>query len=465
MKRSFWIALVFSGAGWAASAQDAANLPPAEDPPALADPADSAADPNPPGAVDGTPDVGSEDATPPGFNPNDFVPGDDPSPLDIPTPGVDDPADDADAVRPGEGLEGAQPAEPGLPGSPPVDDAIGRDPLDPAPDTPDPATLPDTILDTAPVPDNDAPPADAATVPGTDVPNADGLGAPLIDEGTVPVRPEDAPPVDVDPRLPIERQPLPPDADFSEPLPADPDAFPAAPRRPVIDPAYAPPAPPRPQPQIEVGEVVRNPIRVYETRLLVLMGHWPAVKDATDVLARRFPTDARVPYLRFFHLSRTGDRDAALDALQKAVAMERLYPVTDYNRFMEPLQGPDRYYLERVRRAAAELAAADGLVEPDPDDVLPEDLRNAPPTEVDADEPPLPAAPSGAERRGAAGPPEIIDEPQAPSRLAPRELAPTPDDAPPADAAPAPGADAATDPDAPPGFDVEPEPIGDEPNA
>lgn len=486
MKRSFCVALLFSGVALAAYAQDAPNRPRAEELPATADPAAAdaaAADPTTPGAIDGTPDVGSEDVTPPAVDPTAADPAVDPLNPAAPEarPAIENPADDTDAVRPGEALEGTQPAEPGLPGSPPVvpDDAPptrrNRDL-----DAPPAENLPDTILDTTPVPNNDAPPADAATSPGTEARNADGLGAPLVNEGTVPanpaddvppptneaVPPNDALPSGVDRRLPIERQPLPPDAEFSEPLPADPDAFPPpSRRRPVIDPAYAPPAPPRPQPQIEIGEVVRNPVRVYETRLLVLMNHWPATEEALDVLARRFPTDARVPYLRFFYLSRTAQHDAALDALQKAVAMERLYPMTDYNRFMEPLQGPDRYYLERVRRASAELAAADGLVEPDPDDVLPENLRSAPPADRNTVEPPLPAARSETGRRDL-GPPEIIDETAPPSRRLPREPSPAvdPNDVPPTDAAPAPGADTAPPPDTG-GFDVEPQPGARNPGA
>jgi hypothetical protein len=101
------------------------------------------------------------------------------------------------------------------------------------------------------------------------------------------------------------------------------------------------------------------------------MGHVPAATKAIDTLGKRFPTDPRVQYLKFYLLSRSGDKEKALGALHKAVALEQLYPLTDYNRFMEPLQGPDRLYAERVRRATAELAAVDGLIKPEAEDYLP----------------------------------------------------------------------------------------------
>jgi len=393
MKRSLWVALLIGGAGWNASGQDAAESPPAGTGFGTETPA---ADVGQPGLDAAEPDLNAVEPA-----------------VDLSAPVVPDavapgqePAGDTDAVRPGEPLEGAEPLEPGLPGSPPESRPIDPD----APPTPNADPLPDTILDATLVPENDLPPSEAANLPGADAQNADGLGAPLVEDGTLPEARDDVPaPGVIDPRLPIERQPL-LDDPAVEPLPTEPDVFPPARRQPpVIDPAYSAPAPPRPRPQIEIDEVVRNPIRIYETRLLVLMGHNVACEQPLEILARRFPTDARVPYLRFFHLSRTGQHDAALDALRQAVEMERLYPVTDYNRFMEPLQGPDRYYLERVRRASAELAAADSLVEPVPEDVLPEDLRGEP-ADVDADEPPLPAEPRPA-TNPPAGPPEILDEP------------------------------------------------------
>jgi hypothetical protein len=207
-----------------------------------------------------------------------------------------------------------------------------------------------------------------------------------------------------------------------------------------MDPANAPPAPPRSQPQIPIGEVVANPVRVYEARLLVLMGHWPAATDAVETLSHRFPTDARVPYLRFFLQSRSGQRDAALDSLRQAISMERLYPIIDYNRFMEPLQGPDRFYAERVRRAAAELASVDGLVEPTPDEVAPAPTGTAPARPAPAPSRPAPPAETAPE---ASAPPTASDNAPPPENAEPAQPGP---DAPippaePEPAAPAPGAD------------------------
>lgn len=224
-------------------------------------------------------------------------------------------------------------------------------------------------------------PADpgAAAAPGSTLPRdlpGDEAGPPIIVDPVDPARePIEDQPLPEDRLLPQDPAPL-QDPALSEPLPFEEGLPPAAPprqRQPSeFDPAYGAPAPPRrDQPQVEIGDVVRNPIRIYDARLLVLMGHMDAATTALDTLGGRFPTDPRVPYLRFFMFSRTGQHDAALDALQQAVSLERLYPMTDYNRFMEPLQGPGRFYLERVRRATAELSSVDALVEPDPDELFP----------------------------------------------------------------------------------------------
>jgi len=291
-----------------------------------------------------------------------------------------------------------------------------------AQDTPDTAPVPeenalppaaDAPLGEPPLEPDVAPPAeplvDDPTLPGDNLIDPDEPTAPAV-EPALPAAPGERaveePPVTPPPARPnAGREPLPdtgiqpldvtPESPLDDPLrepienerldPAINPGQPVAPSRvpsnvqplppPNIDPAYSAPAPPRVQPQVEIKEVVRDPIRIYDARLLVLMGHVPAATKALNTLAHRFPTDSRVQYLRFYLLSRSGKKDNALGALQKAVALERLYPMTDYNRFMEPLQGPDRFYAERVRRAAAELASVDGLIEPDAEDYLPKNAE------------------------------------------------------------------------------------------
>ena len=406
MRRSLWVALLFGGVGLTALAQDTPDTAPVPE-----ETAPPATDAGTPGAVDGIPDVGSEDATAPGIEP----------------PAADEPAvDDAPPPVNRGPLPGRTLPDAGRPGTALPADPEVRQPDVPETDVPDievrgaagGVRRQETFEDAEPLPRNDVFPRDDRLPPGADVRDADGQGAPLIDEGLAP---QDDPL-----REPIERQPL-PDTGVTQPLPPDPDGVgPIPPRRrprPIldVDPAYGTPAPPRVQPEIEIGEVVRNPVRIYEARLLVLMGHTPAATDAINILARRFPTDARVPYLRFFLLSRTGQREAALESLRQAVALERLYPMTDYNRFMEPLQGPDRFYAERVRRAAAELAAVDGLVEPDPDELLPEETNgpapaDAPPPETEPAPQPVPEDLPPQDT-----PPQEFDEPAPPAEPLPPE--------------------------------------------
>jgi hypothetical protein len=290
--------------------------------------------------------------------------------------------------------EPAQPLEPGVvdpaaPGVvPPGEPPAGRPPVA-QPPVREPGR-PETVLPDRGRP-GALPPADPAVEPGVVEPGVVDPLAPEVD----PQSPEVDPLADPLAR-PIERQPLPPEA---QPLPPQPGVVvPPAPGRRVlrqpIDPAYGAPAPPVVQPAIPIDDVVRNPIRVYEARLLVLMGHWPAAEEAVQTLSQRFPTDARVPYLRYFLLSRTGQPEAALDALRHGAALERLYPITDYNRFMEPIQGADRFYLERVRRAAAELAALDGLAAPEAEELLPYELQDRVPADERRTPPqPVPADP------------------------------------------------------------------------
>ncbi|MBA3314119.1 MAG: hypothetical protein H0T47_12645 [Planctomycetaceae bacterium] len=341
MKRTMSIALLLAGAGLTAIAQDTPDTAPVPEENALPLAADAPLGENelgPDAAPPAEPLV--DDPTLPGPNPIDPV-----DPLAEPTDPLDQPPVD------------------------PLDEPIdpGVDPIDPLVEEPaDPA---------APVRSDRLLPQDeplAPVRPGT-------AREPLPEPDVEPLDINPADPLDDPLREPIERDPLgrdrlAPTVNPGRPLPPDrtpPTARPLPPRN--VDPAYGAPTPPRVQPQIEIKNVVRDPIRIYDARLLVLMGHQPAATKALKTLDHRFPTDARVQYLRFFLLSRTGQKDKALGALQQAVALERLYPMTDYNRFMEPLQGPDRFYAERVRRAAAELAALDGLVEPDPEDYLPKE--------------------------------------------------------------------------------------------
>ncbi|HEX6985947.1 MAG TPA: hypothetical protein VF170_11250, partial [Planctomycetaceae bacterium] len=65
MRRSLWVALLFGGVGLTALAQDTPDTAPVPEENALP----PASDAGTPGAVDGIPDVGSEDATPPGVEP------------------------------------------------------------------------------------------------------------------------------------------------------------------------------------------------------------------------------------------------------------------------------------------------------------------------------------------------------------------------------------------------------------
>lgn len=315
MKRTLWIALLLGGVGLTALAQDTPDTAP----------------------------VPEENALPPAADPRTGEElGPDPAPPAAPL--VDDPS---------------------LPGSNPIDSDAPVDPLAPESDLLDdpnvPLTDPDDPLSQ---PIDPIPPARPGTA-------RERLVDPRDSTPTDPLDTEPETTLDDPLRRPIESEPLAPSVN---PLPSrrevPPPASQATPRN--FDPAYGAPEPRRVQPQVELADVVRDPIRIYDARLLVLMGHHSAATKAIETLGNRFPTDARVQYLRFFQLSRSGDKDQALDALQQAIALERLYPMGDYNRFMEPLQGPDRFYAERVRRAAAELSRVDGLVEPDPDDYLPD---------------------------------------------------------------------------------------------
>ena len=313
MRRSLWAALMCGGVGLSALAQDTPDTAPV--PEQLAPP--GAADPGT-GAVDPVPDVGAEDPTLPIDPPvaDDAALPEQPADPATDAPGVEEPA-------PAGPLPGNTLPDAGRPGTALPADPEVRDPI-----TPDPNAVRDRDADalpeaefgarrrqqgrlevdqfetdplpreTDPLLEDDLPPR--RVPPGADVRETDGQGAPLIEQQLTP---EDDPLRD-----PIERQPL-PQPGVGQPLPADPDGagpIPGGRRGVLVDPAYGAPAPPRVQPEVEIGEVVRNPVRVYEARLLVLMGHKPAATEAIDTLARRFPTDARVPYLRYFLLSRKG---------------------------------------------------------------------------------------------------------------------------------------------------------------
>ena len=287
---------------------------------------------------------------------------------------LDEPELGADLAPPAEPLVD----DPTLPGDNPIDP---NNPAEPAidPSTPEaPAADPGTTAQPPALSQPSTPGEPEVRQPPLSTPDVqpNARRQPLPDRSVQPLDVTPESPLDDPLREPIENEQLNPAINPGQPLP--PDGIPPAsesvtPR--TFDPAYSAPAPPRVQPQIQIKEVVRDPIRIHDARLLVLMGHVPAATKALETLAHRFPTDPRVHYLRFYLLSRSGDKDKALGALQKAVALESLYPMTDYNRFMEPLQGPDRFYAERVRRAAAELASVDGLVQPNADDYLPKSSK------------------------------------------------------------------------------------------
>jgi hypothetical protein len=332
MKRTMWLALLFASAGLAAVAQNTPDTAPV--------PEENAADP------------GTAAPLPEGELGADVAP---PA-----APLVDDPT-----------LPGPNPVDPVDPDAPAVEPLNPAAPVAPAAERAVPAA------EDPAAPDNSTPLPPAAE-PATTPAEPGAAREPLPEPPTAPLDLNPANPADDPLREPIEREPLAPSVIPGEPIPPNgtpPAAGSLSPRTP--DPAYDAPAPPQVQPQIEIRDVVRDPVRIYDARMLVLMGHQPGATKALKTLEHRFPTDARVQYLKFFLLSRVGDKDKALGALQKAVALERLYPMTDYNRFMEPLQGADRFYAERVRRAASELASVDGLVAPDPADYLPKEKNES----------------------------------------------------------------------------------------
>ena len=320
-------------------------------------------------------------------------------------------------------IEPVEPVEPSAadlpPGTPtvdPSDPAIGNEVpvVDPAVD---PSA--DSAVPTAPAPRPPggvrprgtsvapiAPPTDPRrpvrpTQAGDDLDAADGLGAPLVPEADSPLDPErpivnplgpDAMPEDpLDPRVPVD--PIDPrDPRLPSAVPGvAPGAVSPAPG--AVDPGYARPVRPRREvrdetPRISLDAVVRNPVRIYDARLMAMTGDWTGATDATDVLLRRFPTDPRVPYLRYFVFARSGQHDLALNALRSAITLEETTPVRDYGRFLEPFQGADRFYLERVRRAAGELDTLGSLtIEPA------DDLAN-PARPVPGTAPPLPESPA-----------------------------------------------------------------------
>lgn len=277
-------------------------------------------------------------------------------------------------------------------------------------------------------------------------------------DGDAPVPAPETAPEDDPLREPIERQPIPDPVEPPAPPPGEEGAVPPPgvpqPGQPLPpppdqrDPGYGVPMPQGANAVIPIDEIVRNPVRVYEARLLVLMGHAPAAAKAVETLGQRFPTDARVAYLRYFLLMRTGQQEAALESLRQAVALETVYPIGDYNRFMEPIQGPDRFYVERVRRAAAEVAAIDRLAEPEDAELLPP-----------AGPIPLPAGPMPGVLPGRPMP-LVPGAPAVRPGVAPadgtEQAAPGTDDAAEPDSAPAPEADAAPAEDLAPAEDAEP---------
>lgn len=169
--------------------------------------------------------------------------------------------------------------------------------------------------------------------------------------------------------LPLPGDPVPPAGPGALPPgpPADSFSAPPPPAREYEEPRYST----RPQrPTIELSTVIEEPVSIHEARGLVLSGNMCASLAALDTLASRYPADARVAYLRYFLLARTGQREVALASLERAVAIEYLYPVNDYARFMEPIQGADRYYAERVRRTVRDLDTRGVLIPPVESEVI-----------------------------------------------------------------------------------------------
>ena len=263
---------------------------------------------------------------------------------DLPT----DPAPRPPVVTGGFGNPGAMPAD--------APDLGSSDlfPLDPA----DPASPPGVPAEAMPLDDPAAPATELDNLPDEPQQQLDGF-APQPSAGDAPDPADRMLGPGAEPRPPAPANPGYPDSGFGPPQPQPNRTTPGSSR-----PEPAPPAgnlPMMAAPRVNVGEIVRNPVRIHEARTLVLMGHWPKATQALDTLAVRYPADPRVEYLRYFLLARSGNRDAALDSLQNAIGLERDNPAYDYDSFLEPLQGPDRYYVERVRRAVAEADAADIL--------------------------------------------------------------------------------------------------------
>ncbi len=359
----FTAGVVTAGLGAAAFAQDSPGLGFGTAPP-LVDPVDPALDPAAPAIDPSAPLI-----DPPA------------SALPSGTPAID-PA----APARGNQVPGVDPAEdPSVDSAVPVPPARMRPGRLPPSRPPATGTIPPEVIPASPATAGRA--ARPAT-PGTDLDDANGQGAPLVgDEEAVPGaagRPAvtglgagampDEGLFPGDGLLP-GRGPLP-----DRGLPADDGAFPGGPlpagsgrpAAPAVDPGYGPPVRTRRAnrsdvPQVSLDEVVRNPVRVYDARLKALTGDWPGAIQATDTLLERFPNDPRVPYLRYFAFARSGQHDMALDALRNAITLEETQPVGDYGRFLEPFQGPDRFYLERVRRAAGELDSLGSLTIESPD--------------------------------------------------------------------------------------------------
>ena len=232
--------------------------------------------------------------------------------------------------------------------------------------------------------------------------------------------------------LPLPGDPVPPARPEALPPAAPADSFsaPPPPATEYEEPRYST----RPQrPTIELSTVIEEPVSIHEARGLVLSGNMCASLAALDTLANRYPADARVAYLRYFLLARTGQREVALASLERAVAIEYLYPVNDYARFMEPIQGADRYYAERVRRTVRDLDTRGVLIAPVESEVI-----VVPP--VPEQTPPNPPAPGAAAPVPGAAPAPGAVPPGQPGTLVPEDAVPeTMEDAPEAsEEAPAP---------------------------
>lgn len=192
-------------------------------------------------------------------------------------------------------------------------------------------------------PANSGPPPANPFAPSNALPNQPPSPGDEVAPSADPPAPEfsaDPVPPDV-PAAGLSNEPIPPRRQPRQ-------TAPASPQRPVRGSASD-------HSGVSLSAVVHKPVAIYDARELVLSGNVPAAKAVLDTLIKRYPTDARVPYLRYILQYYTGQPKEALTSLEHAIALEYYRPVRDYQRFMEPIQGSARIYAERVRQSVARL--------------------------------------------------------------------------------------------------------------